>query len=89
MAIDIKHIARLARLSFDPAETEKFQKEMADIVAMCENLPPMEDEYSALDPAHPMALRADQVRPSYKRDEILKNAPAVEAGCVSVPKIVE
>ena len=33
-------------------------------------------------------LREDEVKPSYSRDEILKNAPAKEAGCIVVPSIM-
>ena len=35
-----------------------------------------------------MALRADVVEPSLPREEVLKNAPQVAAGCVVVPKTV-
>ena len=56
---------------------------------MVEQLPPMEDAGIGLDPEHPMQLRKDEVKPSMKRDEILKNAPQMQAGCVVVPKTVE
>jgi len=36
-----------------------------------------------------MALREDEVRPSFPRGEILANAPQTEAGCIVVPKTVE
>ena len=35
-----------------------------------------------------MTLREDVVEPSLPRDEVLKNAPQVVAGCVVVPKTV-
>ena len=35
-----------------------------------------------------MTLREDVVEPSLPRDEVLKNAPQVAAGCVVVPKTV-
>ena len=44
MQIDIQHIAKLSRLSIEEEKTEKFQKEMESIVAMCEKLPPMDSE---------------------------------------------
>ena len=34
------------------------------------------------------ALREDTAIPSMPREQLLANAPAVEAGCVSVPKIL-
>ena len=39
MQIDIQHIAKLSRLSIEKEKVEKFQKEMENIVAMCEKLP--------------------------------------------------
>ena len=43
--------------------------------------------------AHAIAVenvfREDEIKPSYKRDEILKNAPDKQAGCFAVPRIVE
>ena len=34
-------------------------------------------------------FKEDNVKPSYKREEILKNAPSAQGGCISVPKVVE
>ncbi|MBQ1238051.1 MAG: Asp-tRNA(Asn)/Glu-tRNA(Gln) amidotransferase subunit GatC [Oscillospiraceae bacterium] len=89
MQIDILHIAKLARLSIEEEKIAKFQSEMENIVAMCEKLPPMEGSFTAVDPSNPMQLREDEVRPSLKRDLLLKNAPQTQAGCVVVPKVVE
>ena len=47
MQIDIQHIAKLSRLSIEKEKVEKFQKEMENIVAMCEKLPPMGGVYTA------------------------------------------
>ena len=33
-------------------------------------------------------FREDEVITSYSRDEILKNAPAKEAGCIVVPNVI-
>ncbi len=89
MQIDIQHIAKLSRLSIEEEKTEKFQKEMESIVAMCEKLPPMDSEYTAVDPSNPMQLRPDSVKPSLDREQLLQNAPQTQAGCVVVPKVVE
>lgn len=89
MQIDILHIAKLARLSIEEEKIAKFQNEMENIVAMCEKLPPMEGDFTAVDPSNPMQLREDEVRESLKRDLLLKNAPQTQAGCVVVPKVVE
>lgn len=89
MKIDIRHIAKLARLRIDDSEAEKFEKQMQDIVDMVERIPELSDEYSDVDPSHPMELRPDEIRPSYRREELLAGAPEVQAGCVVVPKTVE
>ncbi|HEX2938035.1 MAG TPA: Asp-tRNA(Asn)/Glu-tRNA(Gln) amidotransferase subunit GatC [Ruminiclostridium sp.] len=87
--IDIRHIAKLARLHVEENEIAKFEKEMGEIVGMVENLPEFTDTKLPLNKEDAMKLRDDEVRDSMKREEIIKNAPAVEAGCISVPKIVE
>lgn len=87
--INIRHIAKLARLHVDDKEVAKFENEMGSMVKMVENLPEFTDTKLPLNVNDAMKLRADKIEPSIKRDEILKNAPKTEAGCVSVPKIVE
>ncbi len=89
MEIDIKHIAKLAKLSIPEEKVEKFQKEMEDIIDMVENLPDLNTEGALLDPGDTMELRKDEVKPSYPRDDMLKNAPATAAGCLLIPKVVD
>lgn len=89
MEIDIKHIAKLARLSIPEEKVEKFQKEMENIINMVENLPELDTEGSLVDPSDTMELRKDEVQPSYPRDEMLKNAPNTAAGCILIPKVVD
>ncbi|HEX3026030.1 MAG TPA: Asp-tRNA(Asn)/Glu-tRNA(Gln) amidotransferase subunit GatC [Clostridia bacterium] len=89
MNIDIRHIAKLARLHVDEAEIQKLGKEMAAIIGMVENLPEFENARLELSEKDAMKLREDEVRPSMSRKEVLKNAPETEAGCIVVPKIVE
>lgn len=89
MKIDIKHIAKLARLRIDEQKFEKFEKDMQSIVDMIENLPDINEEL-ALDKENPMVLRKDKaVTSKFTREELLKNAPQVQAGCLVVPKTVE
>lgn len=89
MDIDIRHIAKLSRLKIDDSELAGYEKEMSQIIAMVEAMPDIEDELT-VDPDNAMTLRADEIgenKPS--RDEILKNAPKIVAGCVVVPKTVD
>ncbi|MCD8095243.1 MAG: Asp-tRNA(Asn)/Glu-tRNA(Gln) amidotransferase subunit GatC [Ruminococcus sp.] len=89
MNIDIKHIARLARLEISDDEFEMFESQMKDIVKMVEKLPDISDELKP-DPNTPMILRKDEAKTDkFTRDELLKNAPSVKAGCLAVPKTVE
>jgi len=89
MNIDIKHIAKLSRLKIEDDKLEKFEKEMKNIVDMVEKLPDIDDEL-VLDSSNPLKLREDKaVTDKFTRDELLKNAPKVQAGCLVVPKTVE
>ncbi len=90
MNIDIKHIAKLARLHIDEDELSQFENEMQGIVEMVENLPDDIKDEPLLNPENAMTLREDKVRENkYSRDELTKNAPHVTAGCLVVPKTVE
>lgn len=89
MNIDIRHIAKLSRLSIGEDQVERFQREMENIVAMVERLPAVENQTLGVDPADRMELRKDEIRPSLRREVVLQNAPQSAAGCIVVPKTVE
>lgn len=89
MNIDMKHIAKLAKLRIEDGQMEKFEREMQAIVNMVEDMPDIEDELT-LDVNNPMKLRSDvAVQDKFTRDELMRNAPKVQAGCLVVPKTVE
>lgn len=89
MNIDIKHIAKLARLRIEDDQLDKFESEMQNIVGMVEKLPDIQDEMT-LYPDNPMILRKDvAVQDKFTRQELMQNAPQVKAGCLVVPKTVE
>ena len=89
MNIDIKHIAKLARLRIEDDQLDKFESEMENIVGMVEKLPDIQDEMT-LDPDNPLILRKDvAVQDKFTRQELMQNAPQVKAGCLVVPKTVE
>ncbi len=90
MKIDIKHIAKLSRLKIDDDKLAKFENDMETIVNMVENLPDIDGTLDMLDTENPMTLREDKaVTDKFKREELLANAPEVQAGCLVVPKTVE
>ena len=89
MEIDIKHIAKLAKLSIPDDKVDKFQKEMSGIIDMVEQLPDISLDGALLDPEDTMELSEDEVKPSSPRDEMLANAPRTAAGCLLIPKVVD
>lgn len=89
MSIDIAHIAKLARLKVDDGEILKFEKDMQAIIDMVDKLPDVQGEI-ILDKNNAMSLREDVAVPNkFTRDELVANAPVVQAGCLVVPKTVE
>lgn len=89
MEINIKHIAKLAKLSLPSEKLEKFEADMMDILGMVENLPELTQEAKLVDENNTMDLREDVAVPSLSRDDMLKNAPQAAAGCIVMPKVVE
>lgn len=89
MEIDIKHIAKLARLSIPEEKIPKFEAEMAGIIKMVENLPELSGDDGLVDINNTMELRKDEVVPSYSRADMLMNAPQTAAGCILIPKVVD
>ncbi|MCI6639617.1 MAG: Asp-tRNA(Asn)/Glu-tRNA(Gln) amidotransferase subunit GatC [Pygmaiobacter massiliensis] len=89
MEIDVRHIAKLAKLQIPEDKMAQFERELSDIVGMVEKLPALTGDGALLDETNTMQLREDVVKPSFPREEMLKNAPQSAAGCFVVPKTVE
>lgn len=89
MKVDVLRLAQLSRLKLSDDEVKKYEKEMEAIINMVADLPEISGEALGVDASNPMELREDVVKPSLKREEILKNAPQTQAGCIVVPKVVE
>jgi aspartyl-tRNA(Asn)/glutamyl-tRNA(Gln) amidotransferase subunit C len=89
MEIDIMRIAELAKLSIPDDKVDKFKSDITDMIKLVENLPDLPTDGSLIDPNDVMELREDIVKPSWPRDEILKNAPSTRAGCLLIPKVVD
>lgn len=91
-AIDIKYVAELARIDLAEDAVEKLQQDMQNIVSYIELL--SELDVSNIEPtAHAAALtnvvREDVVKPSYPRETMLANAPAVLNGeTIKVPQVL-
>jgi aspartyl-tRNA(Asn)/glutamyl-tRNA(Gln) amidotransferase subunit C len=89
MDIDIKYFAKLAKLDITSIDQEKFVKDMTNIITMVEHLPEAEESFTVIDDNNKMDLRQDVSEKNFNRDELLKNAPQIEAGCVVVPNVIE
>ena len=88
MQIDVKHIAKLAKLRFGDEEAAMLEGQMSSIVAMVENLPELDGEL-AYDFSKITTFRADEPAAHLSRDQLLANAPVKQAGCFVVPKTVK
>lgn len=86
MEIDVGRIAQLARLPLEGQELAMLEKQMEEMVAMVALLPVLSPEESGDEPPDTMMLRADEVRASATREDLLRNAPTCEDGFFVVPR---
>lgn len=89
---DVERLARMARLGLTEEEKERLQRELSQILRAFEGLRQVPTE--GVEPtAHlvPLqnVLRADEVRPSLPREQVLANAPETRDGFFRVPRILE
>lgn len=89
---EVLHVAKLARLNLTDEEAARLEADMASIIGFADKLNELDTE-GVVPTAHaiPMqnAFRPDEVKSSFDRDEILKNAPQAEDGGFIIPKVVE
>lgn len=89
---DVLYIAKLAKLEIPEEALDKNTANLSSIVDFANELAKVDVE--GVEPtAHILNIqnvfREDKVEKSCKREDILKNAPDVQAGCISVPKFME
>ena len=89
---EIQNIAWLARLSIEDRAIAGYTKDLADILALVEQMQSVES--AAIEPlAHPLEidtqLRVDEVTEEDQRDSFQKIAPVTEDGYYIVPKVIE
>ncbi len=87
---EVAHIAELARLQLSASETEKFREQLSAVLDYVDRIGELDltavmPTYSVL--SLPSALRADEVRESLTREELLRNAPETEGGSYQVPAV--
>lgn len=89
---EVRYIAKLSKLNVGDEKLDKMTSDLSSILEFANNLSTID-----IDGVRPTAhildiknvFRKDEVSDSYDREEILKNAPESQAGCISVPKVVE
>lgn len=89
---EVLHIANLSKLYIEDEKIEKYTNELSNMVDLANSLGKVNVE--GVNPTNHIldiknVFRKDEVSPSSTREEILKNAPQSQGGCVSVPKVVE
>ena len=90
--IDIGYVAALARLELSEEQLPKLQKDLDSIVGYIASL--SELDLTGVEPtAHAAALtnvwREDEPKPSYDRDRMLANAPAlIDGDLIRVPQVL-
>jgi aspartyl-tRNA(Asn)/glutamyl-tRNA(Gln) amidotransferase subunit C len=89
---EVRHTAKLARLALSEPELETLREQLSRILGHVASLDAL-DVASVPPTSHavPMEapLRADVVRDSLPRSELLAAAPSTEAGAFAVPKVME
>ncbi len=90
-ADEVVHVARLARLALTPEELERFTEQLGAVLEHAQDVEAL-DTAGVPPTAHPLPLnnvwREDVVTPSLDRDEVLSQAPDVEADRFRVPRIL-
>ena len=88
---DVHHVAKLSRLALTDDEVEHLARELAGILGHAADIEAL-DLDDVPPTAHPLPLenvfRADDVRPSLDRAEVLAQAPAAEDHRFRVPRIL-
>lgn len=87
---DVRHVAKLARLELTEEETEKYSKQLGDILKYVEQM--NEVDTTGIEPmphAIPVTnvMREDVVKYEQTKEELMRNAPLEEDGFFRVPKI--
>ena len=76
---DIEHIAKLSMLNLSETEIEKYRASMEEIVGFANKINELDTdgiEESAFASNMCNVFRKDEVKESFDRDELLKNAPS-------------
>lgn len=89
---EVEHIAHLARLKLTKEEAKLYQEQLSEILDYAAKLQGVDTQgippTASVLPLHSV-LRADEVQEGLQTEELLKNAPQVEADQFQVPPIFD
>lgn len=89
---EVKHVAKLAKLSFPDEEVHQFTEQLGKIIEMVELLEEVDTTgvpvTTSVTPSINV-MREDVATPGTSRDELLKNVPESENGYIKVPAIMD
>lgn len=89
---NVKHVAKLAKLSFDDAQIESFTSQLSDIIDMVEQLSEV-DTTDVPVTTHGYEIvnvfREDLVEQGMSREELFKNVPTHENHFIKVPAMLD
>jgi len=88
----VEHIAELAKLALTDEEKTRYQEQLSAILDYAERLQAVDT--SSIPPTATVlplrsVMRPDEPRDSMGRDDVLANAPRVEAGCFRVQAVLD
>jgi aspartyl-tRNA(Asn)/glutamyl-tRNA(Gln) amidotransferase subunit C len=90
-SIDIRYVAKLARIALTDDEVERFGAQLGDLLAHVDALAELD---TSLVPATAQVVescnveRDDAVRPGLDREVVLSQAPQRQGGFFRVPRII-
>lgn len=89
---EVKHVADLAKLSFDESALDKLTPQLESIIGMVDELQKVDTDgvepmYSPTTEVN--VMREDKGVQSGQRDALLKNAPDTQDGLIKVPAIID
>ena len=88
----VRHVAKLARLSLTPEEETRFATQLSAVLDAVESLSSVDTE--GIPPTTFAIASATNARPDEVRDELpvevaLKNAPQQQGHSFAIPKVIE
>ena len=89
---EVEHIAKLARLELTDEQKMRYREQLEailDHVAKLQELDTKDVPPTASVSVGQLPLRADELRPSLPKDELLKNAPKQADGQFQIPPVFE